>query len=54
MALRGRTEQGGRDALAHDVSDDDVEAVVAVLEEIVEVPVDALRWNRERGYTYSR
>ena len=54
VALRGRTEQGGRDPFAHDVSDDDVEAVVAVLEEIVEVAVDALRWNSERGDTHAR
>ncbi len=50
MALGRGAEQRGRDPFAHHVADDDVEAVVAVLEEIVEVAVDALRGNRERGH----
>ena len=42
MTLRGRAEQRGGNTLAHHVPDDDVETVIAVIEEIVEVAVDSL------------
>ena len=54
VALGGGAEQCRGNPLAHHVSDDDVEAVVPVLEEIVEVAVDALRRNRERGDPHPR
>ena len=42
MALGCRAEERRGNALAHDIADDDVEAGVAVVEEIVEVAVDPL------------
>ena len=54
VALGCGAEQRRGNPLAHHVSDDDVEAVVPVLEEIVEVAVDALRRNGERGHAHAR
>ena len=49
MALDRGSEKGGGDPFAHDISHDDVEAVIGVSEKIIEVPVDLLRRNRERS-----
>ena len=49
VALRCRAEQRRGNPLAHHVPDDDVEAGVPVFEEIVEVAVDSLRRDGERG-----
>ena len=54
VALGGGAEQRRGNPFAHHVPDDDVEAIVPVLEEIVEVAVDSLRRNRERGHAYAR
>ena len=54
VALGRGAEQRRGNPLAHHVSDDDVEAVVPVLEEIVEVAVDSLRRNGERGHAHAR
>src|SRR5262245_12722296 len=54
VTLGRRAEKCRGNTLAHDVADDDVEAVVPVLEEIVEVTVDALRWNGECRHPHAR
>ena len=53
IALGRRRHQRGWNALAHDVRDDHVEALVLVPEEIVEVAVDPLRRNGERRHLQS-
>ena len=53
VTLGRRAEECRGNTLAHDVADDDVEAVVPMLEEVVEVTIDALRWNGERRHTHA-
>ncbi len=48
VGLGGSADEGGRDALAHDIADDDVEGLL-VLDEVVKVAVDLLRRDAEGG-----
>ena len=50
VALGRRGQERGGNALAHDVRDDHVQALVLVPEEIVEVAVDPLRRQGERRH----
>ncbi len=54
VALGRRAEKRRGDPLAHDVGDDHVEALVLVSVEVVEVAVDLLRRDRQRGDVQSR
>src|SRR5919197_1255502 len=54
VALGGGAKECGGDTLAHDVANNDVKTLVAVRDEFVEVAIDALRWDRQRGELYAR
>ena len=49
-AFGRRPEQRRGNALAHDVADDDIEALVNVPEKVIEIAADPLRGNRKRRH----